>query len=105
MISISWKTQNYPQTSQTTHKLVKLSTNHPQTSQTIHKLPINQTKHSQTSDKYRIICWKSVFYVAKNFNNNANHVLSLQPFYAITLTFSSEDQSQLGIEGKWSEII
>ena len=88
MISISWKTQNYPQTSQTTHKPVKPFTNHP-----------------QTSHKHRIISWKSVFYVAKNFNNNAKHMLSLQPFHAITLTFSSEDQSQVGIEGKWREII
>ena len=48
---------------------------------------------------------KLVFYVTKNFRQNAKHVLSLQTFYFITLTFSSEDQSQLGIEGKWREII
>ena len=33
------------------------------------------------------------------------NVLSLQPFYSITLTFGSEDQSQIGIEGKCREII
>ena len=32
------------------------------------------------------------------------NVLSLQPFYAITSTFSSEDQSQVEIKGKWREI-
>ena len=41
---------------------------------------------------------KSVFYVTKNFSNNSKHVLSLQPLYAIISTFSSEDQSQAGIE-------
>ena len=48
---------------------------------------------------------KKSFYVSKNFSNNAKHVLNLEPFYSITLTFSSEDQSQVGIEGKWREII
>ena len=43
---------------------------------------------------------KKSFYVSKNFSNNAKHVLNLEPFYSITLTFSSEDQSQVGIEGK-----
>ena len=49
--------------------------------------------------------WKSVFYVTKNFSNNAKHVLTLQSFYSTTLKFSSEDESQVGIEGKWREII
>ena len=48
---------------------------------------------------------KSVCYVTKNLRDNAKHVLSLQPFYAVTLAISSEDQSQVGIEGKLSEII
>ena len=48
---------------------------------------------------------KLVFYVTKNFSNNAKHVLNLQPFYSVSLTFSSEDQSQVAIEGKWREII
>ena len=33
------------------------------------------------------------------------NVLSLQPFYTITLMFSNEDQSQEGIERKWRDII
>ena len=48
---------------------------------------------------------KSVFYATKNFSKNAEHVLNLQPFYSISLTFSSEDQSQVGIDWKWREII
>ena len=40
------------------------------------------------------------FMLPKNINNNAKHVLSLQPFYAITLMFSSKDQSYLRIAGK-----
>ena len=48
---------------------------------------------------------KSVFYATKNFSNNAKHVLNIQPFYSISSTFSSEDQSQVGIEGKLHEII
>ena len=43
---------------------------------------------------------RSVLYVTKNFSNNAKHVLILQLFYSILSTFSSEDQSQVGIEGK-----
>ena len=52
-----------------------------------------------------IMSRKSVFYVTKNFVNNAKHVLNLQPFYSILSTFSNEDQSPVGIEGKWREII
>ena len=47
---------------------------------------------------------KISFYVIKNFSDNAKDVLNLQPFYGITLTFISEDQSQVGIEGKLGEI-
>ena len=52
-----------------------------------------------------IMMRKSVFYVTKNFSNNANHMLRLQPLYFITLTFSSEDQGQEGIEEKLCEMI
>ena len=48
---------------------------------------------------------KSAFYVTKNFSKNAEHVLNLQPFYSISLMFSSKDQSQVGAEGTWREII
>ena len=109
---VSCETRNQQQTSQTTDKPVKPPTNQPQTSQTIHKSPKNQSNHSQTSqisDKpsknQPIMSRKSVFYVTKNFSNNAKHVLNLQPFYSISSTFSSEDQSHIGIEGKWREII
>ena len=71
-------------TSQTTHKTVKYWTNHPKTS----------------------YLWaENQFYVAKNISKNAKIKLSLQPFYSISLTFSKEDQSQVGIEGNWHEII
>ena len=57
----------------------------------------NQPNHPQTIHK-------PVFYVTKNFSNNAKHVLNFQPFYSsITLTFSSEDKSQVEIEGKSHE--
>ena len=52
-----------------------------------------------------IMMRKSVFYVTKNFSNNAKHMLRLQPLYFITLTSSSEDQSQEGIEEKLCEMI
>ena len=42
----------------------------------------------------------SGFYVTKNFSDNAKHILSLQSFYDITLTFSREDQNQVVIEEK-----
>ena len=48
---------------------------------------------------------KWVFYVTKNYSNNAKHVVNLQPFYSISLNFSREDQSQVGMEEKWREII
>ena len=104
---VSCKTRNHPQTSQTSHKPSKPPTNQSQTSQTTHKPPKNQPNHSQTShicDKppknQSIISKKSVSNVTKNFSNNAKHVLNLQPFYSISSTFSSEDQSQVRIEGK-----
>ena len=43
---------------------------------------------------------KSVFYDTKILNDNAKHVLSLGPFYAIKLKFINEYQSQVGTEGK-----
>ena len=90
---VSCKTQNQLKTSQTRHKPTKSLTNqpnHPHASQIPGKPPTIQP----------IMSRKLVFYVTKNFSHNAKHVLSLQTFYFITLTFSSEDQSQLGIEGK-----
>ena len=36
--------------------------------------------------------------MTKILSNNANHMLNLQLFYSISLTFSSEDQSHVGIE-------
>ena len=83
---------NHPQTNQTIHK-------QPQISQTTHKPPKNQPNHSQTSqilDKPP----KNQPIITKNFSNNAKHVLNLKPFYPIPSTFSSEDLSQVGVEGK-----
>ena len=37
---------------------------------------------------------KSVFYVTKKFSDNAKHVLSLQPFYAIVLMFNDKTVGQ-----------
>ena len=109
---VSCKTQNHPQTSQTTDKPVKPPTNQPKASLTTRKPPKNQSNHSQTSqilDKLPkiqpIISRKLVFNITKNFSNNAKHVLNLQTFYSIPSTLSSEDQSQVGVEGKWLEII
>ena len=92
---------------ETTHKPAKPATsqpNHPQTFQTIHKLLTNHLNHPQTSqiqDKLPTIqsikSRKSFFLLLL--------VLRLQPFYFITLTLSSEDVSQVEIEGKWREII
>ena len=105
---------NHPQTSQTTHKPVKLPPNQSQISQhyTKNEETLNgkvnflcSANHPQTSHKHDILSRKSVCYVTKYLRDNAKHVLSLQPFYAVTLTISSEDQSQAGIEGKLSEII
>ena len=82
----------------TTHKPVKPATNHPnhsQTSEISDKPPKNQP----------IISRKSVFNVTKDFSNNAKHGLNLQPFYSISSKFGSEDQSQVGIEGKCNDII
>ena len=75
--TVSCKTQNHPQT---THKPAKYRTNHPQTSQ--------------------LLAENQFIYVTKNFSNTAKHVLNLQPFYSISLTFSGEDQNQVGIEEK-----
>ena len=89
--NVSCKTRNHPQTSQTTHKSTKPATNqpnHPKTTQKPAKPLINQPSR------------KPVFNVTKNFSNNANHVLNLQLFYSVSSTFSSEDQSQVRIEGK-----
>ena len=62
---------NHRQITQITHKPPKASTNQPQTSQATHKA----ASHNDS------IIWKkkTVFYVTKNFSNNAKHVLSLQP--------------------------
>ena len=99
-ILVSCKTRNHPQTSQTTHEPAKPPTNQPAT---------NHPKTSQISDKppknQPIIIRKSVLNVTKNFSNNVKQMLNLQPFYSISSTFSSNDQSQVGIEGKWCEII
>ena len=76
--------KNQPNTSQTTHKPAKYRTNHPKISQL---LPENQ-----------------LLMLPKTLATMQN-VLNLQPFYSILSTFSSEDQSQVGIEGKWREII
>ena len=48
---------------------------------------------------------RKFFYIAKNLSNNAKLELNLQPFYSISSTFSNDDQNQVGIEGKWREII
>ena len=120
---------NHPQTSQTTQQPAKLVTNHPQTShklakptkpptnqpetsQPIHNKLTRQPNHPKISQilekpptNQPIIIRKSAFYVTKNFSNNAKHVLNLQPFYSISLTFTSEYQSQVRIEEKWREII
>ena len=101
---VSCKTRNQQQTSQITDKPVKPPTNqsnHPQTTQKPVKPPTNQPNIGQTTQKPIVI----KVYVTKNFKNNAKHVLILQQFYSISSTFSSEDQSHVGIEGKWREII
>ena len=87
---VSCKTRNHPQTA----KPLGSQANHPQTSHIQDKSPTNQP----------IMRRKSVFYVTRNFSDIAKHVLSLQPFYVIALRFSNEDQSQVGIEGKWHDI-
>ena len=92
---------------------VKLKTTHkpakpPQTNQTTHTSSTKQTnypKPAKPPTKHPIITRKPVFYVTKNLSNNAKHVLSFQLFYAIILTFSSKDQSHVGIVGKICEII
>ena len=109
---VSCKTRNHPKTSPATHKPAKLSTNCRQISQTIHKpsknhLPTSQITHKPT--KYwtnhpktsQLWAENQFFMLPKNFSNNAKHVLNLQPLYSISSTFSSEDLSQVGIEGKW----
>ena len=67
-------------------------------------LTVNHSQISQISDRplknQVIMSGKSVFYVTKNFSNNAKHVLNLKSFYSISSTFSSEYQSQVGIEEK-----
>ena len=81
----SCKTRNHSQISQITHKLTKPSTNrqnHLQTSQISDKPPKTQS----------VMTRKSVFYVTKNFSNNAKLVLNLHPFYSISSMFSIEDQ-------------
>ena len=88
--SISCKTRNHLQTIQTTHKLSKPPTKHPQTT---NKQATNQPNYRKTIHKNPIMSRKSVFYVTKFFSDNAKYVLRLQSFWAITLTFSSEDQS------------
>ena len=92
LINVNCKTRNQPQTSQIIYKPPTNQPNHPQTSQIPDKSPTNPPTMSR----------KLVFYVTRNFSNNANskHVLSLQALYSITLTFSSKDQSQVGIERK-----
>ena len=53
--TVSYKTRNHPQTSQTTNKPAKPPTSHPQTSQTTHKPAKYQTNHlliSQKSHRY-----------------------------------------------------
>ena len=69
----------------------------PQTSQGAQKPTTNLPNHPQSSHKHPIIGRKSGFYVTKNFSDNAKHVLSWQPFYAITSAFTSEDQNQVGV--------
>ena len=114
--TVSCKTRNHPQTSQTirkpptnqpnypqiSHKSAKPPTNHPQTSQTTHKPVKYRTNHPQTSQLW---AENQFIYVTKNFSNTTKHVLNLQPFYSISLTFSGEDQNQVGIEEEWCEII
>ena len=100
-LAVKRGTTHKPAKPQTTHKTATNQSNHPQTTKKPAK-PLSQT--SQISDKppqnQSIMSRKSVFYVTKNFSNNAKHVLNLQPFYSISSTFSSEDQSQVRIEGK-----
>lgn len=86
-LAVKLKTTYKPPTTQT------------QNSQTIHnsaKAPINQP---QTSHKHSIMSRKTLFYIAKNFSGNTKHGISLQPFYFITSTIRSEDQSRAEIEG------
>ena len=95
----------------TTHKPAKPTTNYPQISQTTHKPPKYLPNHSQTSQisgkppKNQQIMSRKSFSVTKIFRNNAKHELNFLPFYSNSLTFTSEDQSHVGIEGKWCEII
>ena len=58
------------------------------------------TTYPQTSQNHPTMSRKSVFYDTKILSDNAKHVLSLGPFYAIKLKFINEYQSQVGIEGK-----
>ena len=87
-----------------THKPVINQPNRPQTTQK----PAKPLTNSQISDKppqNQSIMTRNFFYITKNFSNNAKHVLNLQPFYSISSTFSNDDQSQVGIERKWREIM
>ena len=82
-----------------THKPAKPPSNHlnhPETSQTIHKSARYQnTTHRPASYEQKIsfLCYLKLISIAKP-------ELNLQPFYPITFRFSSEDQSQVRIEGK-----
>ena len=113
--AVSCKTRNHPQISQTTHKPAKLPTNHPihpqtshkpakpptnhsnypQTTQTIHKPATNQSHHPQSSHNHSIISRKTVFMLPKTSATMQNMCEVCN--HAITLTFSSEDQNQVGI--------
>ena len=76
--------------------------NHPQTTQKPVEPPTNQPNHPETTQKTSQLWAENQFFMLpKNFSNNAKHVLNLQPLYSISSTFSSEDLSQVGIEGKW----
>ena len=91
---------NHTQTNQTSPKPATIQANHLQASHKRAKPPTNQPNTGQITHKPANYEQKISFYVTKNFSNNAKHMLCLQPSNSIILTFSIEDQGQVGIKGK-----
>ena len=58
---------NYPQTSQTTHKLAKPCTNHPQTRQTTLKPAKYQRNHPVIGQKSHCFLTEDIFYEPQHF--------------------------------------